>query len=53
VKVIVTADGQSESMKYFNKLNCQKVIIPNDPTLIKSMITWQSEKDLCIQKPMK
>lgn len=42
VKVIVTADGQSESMKYFNKLNCQKVVIPSDASLMRSMIKWQS-----------
>lgn len=42
VKVIVTADGLSESMRYFNKLNCQKVVIPTDPALVKSMIKWQN-----------
>lgn len=41
VKVIVTVDGQSESMRYFNKLNCQKVVIPSDPNLVKAMINWQ------------
>lgn len=42
VKVIVTADGQSESMRYFNKLGCKKVLIPSDPGLMKSMVSWQS-----------
>lgn len=40
-------------MKYFNKLNCQKVIIPSDPYLMKSMIEWQNEKQLCVDGPMK
>ena len=44
VKVIVTADGESESMKYFNNLECQKVDIPSDITVAKNMIRWQTEK---------
>jgi ribosomal protein L5 len=44
VKVIVTADGRSESMKYFAKLNCQKVVIPSDPHLMRLMIKRQDSK---------
>lgn len=40
-------------MKYFNKMKCQKVIMPTDLSLVKAMIKWQSEKDLCVQGPIK
>lgn len=42
VKVIVTADRESESMRYFNKLQCPKVNIPYDINIMKSMIKWQN-----------
>lgn len=54
VKVIVTADGGSESMKYFNNLNCQKVLIPADiPGLTRTVKKWQTEKILCIEGKIK
>jgi len=53
VKVIVTADRDSESMKYFNNLNCQKVVIPSDSTIVKTMIKWQGDKQLCVKGPIK
>lgn len=49
VKVIVTADRESESMKYFTKLGCQKVNIPYDINIMKSMIRQHLEKKLCIE----
>lgn len=42
VKVIVTADGESESMRYFNSLGCPKVSIPYDVAVMKTMIKWQT-----------
>lgn len=53
VKVIVTADGESESMKYFDRLGCQKVAIPYDPSLMRSMIRQYLEKQLCVQGAIK
>lgn len=49
VKVIVTADRESESMKYFTKLGCQKVNIPYDINIMKSMVRQHLEKKLCIE----
>lgn len=49
VKVIVTADRESESMKYFTKLGCQKVSIPYDINIMKSMIKFHLEKKLCVE----
>lgn len=53
VKVIVTADKESESMRYFNKLGCRKVSIPFDAGNMRSMINNHSEKQLCIEGPLK
>ena len=49
VKVIVTADKESESMKYFNKLGCQKVTIPFDAVNMRSMMKKHMEKQICIE----
>lgn len=49
VKVIVTADRESESMKYFTKLGCQKVNIPYDINIMKSMIKSHLEKKLSVE----
>lgn len=38
VKVIVSANRESESMKYFTKLGCQKVNIPYDINIMKAMM---------------
>lgn len=48
VKVIVTADRESESLRYFNKLGCQKVSIPYDANMMRSMIKSHFEKQLCV-----
>ncbi len=53
VKVIVTADRESESMKYFTKLGCQKVNIPYDINIMKSMIKSHLDKKLCIEGNLK
>jgi len=53
VKVIVTADRESESMKYFTKLGCQKVNIPYDINIMKSMIKNHLDKKLCIEGNLK
>ena len=31
-------------MKYFNNLGCQKVVIPPDSNIVKTMIKWQEDK---------
>ena len=49
VKVIVTADRESESMKYFDKLDCQKVSIPYDFNNMKNMIKNHLSKNLCVE----
>ena len=36
-------------MKYFTKLGCQKVNIPYDINIMKSMIRSHLEKKLCIE----
>ena len=38
VKVIVTADRDSESMKYFNKLECHRVSMPSDVGVMRGMV---------------
>jgi hypothetical protein len=53
VKVIVTADRESESMKYFNKLGCQKVNIPYDINIMKSMMKQHLDKHLCVEGTVK
>jgi hypothetical protein len=35
-------------MKYFNKLDCRKVSIPYDISIMRSMIKTHLEKSLCI-----
>lgn len=40
-------------MKYFNKLNCPKVNIPYDISIMKTMIKWQNEKVLCVDGEIK
>jgi hypothetical protein len=52
VKVIVTADRESESMNYFNKLNCPRVNIPVDMQIIRTMIKTQISRKLCIEGPI-
>jgi hypothetical protein len=49
VKVIVTADRESESMKYFSKLGCQRVNIPYDIAVMRAMVKAHLEKRLCIE----
>ncbi len=53
VKVIVTADRESESMRYFNKLECRKVSIPFDINIMKSMIRNHLDKSMCIEGTIK
>jgi hypothetical protein len=52
VKVIVTADRESESMNYFNKLNCPRVNIPVDMQIIRTMMKTQLNKRLCFEGPV-
>ena len=40
-------------MKYFNKLGCQKVSIPYDATMMKSMVKSHFEKQLCVDGTVK
>jgi hypothetical protein len=48
VKVIVTADRESESMRYFTRLGCPRVNIPYDVAIMRSMVRAHLEKRLCI-----
>ena len=48
VKVIVTADRDSESMKYFNKLECHRVSMPSDVGVMRGMVKSHFDKELCI-----
>lgn len=40
-------------MKYFNKLGCEKVNIPYDINIMKSMIKVYLEKSLCVEGEIK
>jgi aminoglycoside phosphotransferase len=53
VKVIVTADRDSESMKYFDKLECHKVSVPSDVGIMRSMVKSHAEKELCVEGNIK
>ena len=48
----MTADRESESMNYFNKLNCPRVNIPVDMQIIRTMMKTQLAKKLCIEGPV-
>ena len=49
VKVIVTADKDSESMKYFSKLDCHRVTMPTDIAVMRTMIKSHFDKELCVE----
>ena len=53
VKVIVTADRDSESMKYFNKLECHRVSMPSDVGVMRGMVKSHFEKELCVEGSIK
>ena len=53
VKVIVTADRESQSMAYFNNLGCQKVTIPYDPAVMRNMVHIHTNKPLCFDNSIK
>lgn len=40
-------------MKYFNKLGCQKVNIPYDINIMKSMMKQHLDKHLCVEGTVK
>lgn len=52
VKVIVTADRESESMNFFSKLGCPKVTIPVDMQIVTTLIKTQLSDQLCISGPI-
>lgn len=53
VKVIVTADRDSESMKYFNKLECHRVSMPSDVGVMRGMVKSYFEKELYVEGKIK
>jgi len=40
-------------MKYFNKLECHKIMVPSDVGVMRSMISNHVQKELCVTGPIK
>lgn len=53
VKVIVTADPQSETMRHFNRLGCMKLTIASDQSIVRAMVKSHCQKKLCVHEPLR